>query len=244
MCTVTFIPVKETIYITSNRDEKNWRSPALPPAIYQFNSGNILFPKDSFAGGTWIAFHESGRAIVFLNGAWIGHAPGRNYARSRGLVLLELIDSPDPVSLFSRMNFDQIEPFTAIIYNRGKLDECRWDGIRKHTKSIDAGIPQIWSSATLYSPEMVMRRDQWFKIWQKKYQRPSQEDILNFHRDNSDGAPKYDLLMNRNELVYTVSITSIAVNPEKVIMIYHDLKTNFKATQSLKLVKAFTYRHD
>ena len=242
MCTVTFIPVNETIYITSNRDEKSWRSPALPPAVYAFKTGNILFPKDSFAGGTWIAVHESGRAIVFLNGGWIGHAPGKNYARSRGLILLELIDDPDPVSMFGQMNFDQIEPFTAIIYNEEKLYESRWDGIKKHNKSIETSVPQIWSSATLYSPAMAMRRDQWFKNWHKKYPQPSQEDILNFHRYTGDGDPNHDLLMNRNDSVYTVSITSMAINQDKTVMTYHDIKNKQKAKQELNLAKAIPFK--
>jgi hypothetical protein len=242
MCTVTFIPVNKTIYITSNRDEKNWRSPALPPAIYVFKTGKILFPKDSFAGGTWIAVHESGRAIVFLNGAWISHAPGKNYARSRGLVLLELIDNHDPVLLFSQISFEQIEPFTAIIYNQGSLFECRWDGIKKYYKPIAADAPQIWSSTTLYSPVMVMRRDEWFKSWQKKHSLPSQEDIMNFHQYSGDGDPNHDLLMNRNDMVYTVSITSLAIEQDKAVMIHQDLKNNRKAREELHLGKAIPFR--
>ena len=242
MCTVSFIPVKDKIYMTSNRDEKSWRSPALPPAIYKFATGNILYPKDSHAGGTWIAVHESGRCIVFLNGAWIGHAPGKNYARSRGLILLELIDDPDPVRHFAKVNFEQIEPFTAIIFDQGDLHECRWNGIKKYKKAIGAGSPRIWSSATLYSPEMVMRRDQWFENWLKNHPMPSQEEIMDFHRYSGDGDPQHDLLMNRDNLVYTVSITSLAIGHEKAVMIYQDLKYSRKFRQELTLGKAIVQR--
>src|SRR5215207_5422808 len=101
MCTVTFIRQADKIYITSNRDEKHWRSNALPPAVYPFTSGNLLFPKDGDAGGTWIAAHENGNAIVFLNGGFIAHTPKPPYRKSRGLVLTNLIDRPEPFISFT-----------------------------------------------------------------------------------------------------------------------------------------------
>ena len=66
MCTVTFIPSKEHILLTSNRDEKHWRSPAHAPARYPYSTGAILFPRDGDAGGTWFAVHENGNAVIFL----------------------------------------------------------------------------------------------------------------------------------------------------------------------------------
>ena len=92
MCTVTFIPAKDRIYLTSNRDEKHWRTAALPPAAYEFDSGKMLFPKDGDAGGTWVAAHENGNAIVFLNGGLVAHVPNPPYRKSRGLILLDLLN--------------------------------------------------------------------------------------------------------------------------------------------------------
>ena len=132
MCTVTFIPSGDKLYITSNRDEKHWRSSAFPPALYPFQSGILLFPKDGDAGGTWIAAHENGNAIVFLNGGFVCHQPTPPYRKSRGLVLLDLLDSANPVLSFSLWNLQQIEPFTAVIWNREQLFECRWDSAKKH----------------------------------------------------------------------------------------------------------------
>ncbi len=100
MCTVTFIRSAGKIYITSNRDEKHWRSSALPPTVYPYASGKLLFPKDGDAGGTWIAAHENGNAIVFLNGVLYVIRQNRLIAKSRGLVLLDLLDSINPVSGF------------------------------------------------------------------------------------------------------------------------------------------------
>ena len=84
MCTVTFIPARQRIYLTSNRDEKNWRTDALPPAVYPAGSGQMMYPKDGDAGGTWIAAHDNGNAIVFLNGGMEAHNPQPPYRKSRG----------------------------------------------------------------------------------------------------------------------------------------------------------------
>ena len=41
MCTVSFIPVNDNYILTSNRDEKKLRRPAVPPAVYT-NYGNCI----------------------------------------------------------------------------------------------------------------------------------------------------------------------------------------------------------
>ena len=90
MCTVTFLPVGNTLYLTSNRDEAAARKIADAPQIVPFSAGNILFPKDSEAGGTWVATHENGNAMVLLNGAFVKHQHNPPYRKSRGLIFLEV----------------------------------------------------------------------------------------------------------------------------------------------------------
>src|ERR1700683_1833329 len=131
MCTVTFVPVGDKIYITSNRDEKILRSNAIAPAIYKLKTGNILFPRDKDAGGTWFAVHENGNAVVLLNGGWRKHIPHPPYRKSRGLILLDIIDSENPLSTFFSSNFTEIEPFTSVLWFMSQLFECRWDGKHK-----------------------------------------------------------------------------------------------------------------
>jgi uncharacterized protein with NRDE domain len=104
MCTVSFIRVKEKVFLASNRDEKHFRSSAIPPTVYESETGKLLFPKDADAGGTWIAMHENGNAIIFLNGAFICHLPQPPYRLSRGVILLELITHSSPFNHFSKIN--------------------------------------------------------------------------------------------------------------------------------------------
>lgn len=241
MCTVTFIPVRDKLYITSNRDEKHWRSNALPPAIHAGQLGNLLFPQDGDAGGTWIAAHENGNAIVFLNGGFVRHTPQPPYRKSRGLVLLDLLNTADPVRHFKETQLGGIEPFTAVVWT-GQLFECRWDGEKKHMTQLPASEPHIWSSATLYDEEVVAKRKSWFNKWLQKHPTPTPNDILHFHQFTGDGDAHNDLRMNRNGQVFTVSVTLLALTDELTRMHYLDLKNNNAFTQQLIVEKPMAGR--
>lgn len=238
MCTVTFIPAGDTIYLTSNRDEKHWRSAAIAPQAYAFPSGKILYPKDGDAGGTWIAAHENGNAIIFLNGGLSAHIPQPPYRKSRGLILLDLVEGVTSYNSFLAINLNNIEPFTAIIWDDNLLFECRWDGHTKHHKQLNPTIPHIWSSVTLYSEDIIRKRKKWFDAWLKKNKQPTQQDILHFHQFTGEGDRHNDLMMNRDGHVFTVSITSMAITEQSVSMQYLDLKTNQVATQVLAFEKS------
>lgn len=237
MCTVSFIPAAGNIYLTSNRDENQLRKPALHPEVYEFPTGRLLFPKDADAGGTWISVHENGNAIVFLNGGLVKHIPAPPYRRSRGLVLLDLIDSNNPFDSFNELDLQGIEPFTAIIWDDGKLYECRWDGSRKHLVRPDNTRPHIWSSVTLYTPEIIAKRESWFAAWLTKNPSPTHEDILRFHQFTGDGDSHNDLQMNRNGETFTVSITSVKLETSNTIMHYLDLKNNLTAVSEFAIDK-------
>jgi len=238
MCTVSFIPVNNKIFITSNRDEKHWRSPAIAPKFYTLKTGNVLFPRDADAGGTWFAVHENGNVIVFLNGGFIKHEPRPPYKKSRGVVLLDLVDDETPYERFLKEDFKNIEPFTAIIFDDERLFECRWDGEKKHHHQLNVKQAHIWSSVTLYDDHIINKRKKWFGDWLLKNQSPSQDDILHFHQFTGDGDSHNDLLMNRNGFVFTVSITSLEINEHKGLMRYVDVRDRRQQQQELVFTKA------
>lgn len=224
MCTVTITPVREKFFITSNRDEKNLRKTAVPPAVYEFESGKIIFPKDGNAGGSWIAMHENGNAAVLMNGAFEKHISQPPYRLSRGKIFLHVIASENPVRRFDRLNLERIEPFTLVIIEKGDLYECRWDGTKKYCRQLRNYRSYIWSSATLYDEETVRKREQWFGAFLNKNPVPTQEDILHFHQFSGDGDKNNDLQMERTGLYSTVSITSILLTADRGSMKYLDLK--------------------
>ena len=242
MCTVTFIPSQHKVHITSNRDEKHRRSSASAPAIAEGETGKLMFPRDGDAGGTWIAVHENGNAIVFLNGGFVAHIPTPPYRKSRGLVLLDLLDHAEPFSAFLSMDLDNIEPFTAIVWSEPRLFECRWDGEQKHVLQKDESEPHIWSSVTLYDPEIIAKRSRWFHDWIRKNRFPSQNDILHFHQFTGDGDSHNDLKMDRGQ-VFTVSVTSMSVSKDHAQMRYLDLKNGKSFDQELVFEKSLAGKY-
>ncbi len=223
MCTVTFLPLKHEILFTSNRDEHILRAPAALPEAVEMQYGKVLFPKDGEAGGTWIALHQNGNAMVLLNGAFKKHKHRPPYRKSRGLIFLEIFDTPDPVSAFEDIDLDGIEPFTLVIWAHGALNETRWDGQEKYRIALSADVPHIWSSATLYDEEVVALRKQWFAKWLEATPYKTAESIRLFHEFGGDSDETINLKMNRDGILQTVSITGIEIKPNKAAMYYKDL---------------------
>jgi len=223
MCTVTYIPLGERKFITSNRDEKTLRKKALPPQFYWHGETRLVYPKDGDAGGSWIALTENGNIAVLLNGGFEKHISKPPYRKSRGLVFIDIVKHSCPSEYFLNADLFGIEPFTTIILEQNKLFECRWLGNEKFSKELDPLQPHIWSSATLYEECVRKKREYWFKQWLMKNQTLEQNDILKFHQLAGDGNKNTDLVMKRGETYHTVSITSIELENETRKVCYYDL---------------------
>lgn len=225
MCTVTFIPTPDGFYLTSNRDENKRRGPAEPPGLYSEAGGKLIFPRDADAGGSWVVLKEKATAAVLLNGAFHRHVRKPPYRQSRGVVLLEVMRQADPLEYLAGMDLDDVEPFTLVLFHRGNLWDCRWDGCRKHLRSMDGSAPHIWSSATLYDQVVAGEREQWFEEWLGTRERIVPSDVVAFHRTAGGEDLRNSLVMNRDNELLTVSVTSVVVRKDAASMVYHDLRT-------------------
>jgi hypothetical protein len=226
MCTVTYVPAKGGYFLTSNRDEKYTRSKALHPQQYVINNTSLIFPKDIDAGGTWIVLKENGDALCLLNGAFENFVFTNNYTFSRGQVVLQIASTSDMLFTFDKINLLNTAPFTLIIVSSNNLFECRWDGEKKYIKPLNAQAPHIWSSATLYDSIQQQKRKLWFESWIKNNPEPTTHHLFQFHKNTGDGDKENDLMMNRENKLFTVSITCIAVNNEDCLIKYIDVTTN------------------
>ncbi len=233
MCTVTFIKVQGQFFLTSSRDEKLHRKQALPPDAYSINDVLLLFPKDTDAGGTWIALNEHSGAAVLLNGAFHFHESQPPYRRSRGLVLIDLLGATLPTDFFTKINLEGIEPFTIILLQQFKLFECRWDGTKKFKRQLSTQQSYIWSSATLYNETVQKRREAWFKKWLSTDPQPTQAAIIDFHQFAGDGDEQNDIRMNRDGQLFTVSISGIQLAEKTGVMHYLDLKDGSSYSKQL-----------
>jgi hypothetical protein len=238
MCTVTFIPANDKVFITHNRDEKSIRSRAVPPKQYVVAGHRLLFPRDGHAGGTWIAMHENGNAAVLLNGGFIKHTHQPPYRKSRGLAFLDILTAADLYTSWRKTVLQEIEPFTCILWNDGDLYEARWDGQQKHIKPLDASQSHTWSSVTLYDEAVIAKRFAWFTNWLQQHPHPSIDDITQFHLFAGEGDTHNDLRMNRDGVMLTVSVTAMEVTPRSGTMQYFDLQDNSSHVQELLFTKA------
>lgn len=231
MCTVTFLPVEDGIYLTSNRDEHFTRGRAVAPQRYVINGCNLVFPKDVDKGGSWIASKDNGDVAVLLNGAFTKHIAKPPYRESRGMVLLEVLCKDSPLAYFNECNLIGIEPFTLILYTKAFLFECRWTGTEKHQQELNVGMSYIWSSSTLYDEKVVVQRQKWFDEWKAVESVKTVKDIVDFHRFGGTGNSEADLVMNREGRVMTVSITYVAVLKGESKMTYFDLQQSPEAKE-------------
>ncbi|MFY0594014.1 NRDE family protein [Roseivirga sp.] len=227
MCTVTFLPNGKTDYVlTSNRDETPKRA-ALAPQGYSIGTSTIYYPKDPLAGGTWIATDKKRYTLCLLNGGFEKHKHQPPYRISRGQMVLQFFETNDLQKFRNNFEFEGMEPFTLVVVDSGaqqtRLDEMVWDGKKLHTKTLDATEAYIWSSSTLYPESVRAERRSWFALWTKEQHSYIQEEIMLFHKSGGKGDAWNDFVMNRDEVVKTVSITSIEKAKADFNLVYEDL---------------------
>jgi len=223
MCTVSVVSSNGKTIITSNRDEKILRPSAIAPKNYLINNKNIIFPKDSKAGGTWFAIDESGTVLVLLNGANEKHEVKPPYRKSRGLIVLDVISSLSPKDFWQEINLENIEPFTLVLFQNGELFELRWNGIDKETTALDTNYNHVWSSSTLYPAAIRDKRANWFHTFLDVNPTISESEMMNFHRYTEEENTENGLVINRNDELKTLSITQAVIEKNRVSILHYDL---------------------
>lgn len=222
MCTVSFVSAKNSVIITSNRDEHIQREKAAAPAFHLLKEKKIIFPKDAKAGGTWFAAANAGVVAVLLNGAFVKHMAKPPYRKSRGLILLEIIEADQPLVFFQELDLDNIEPFTVVLYQPGSLHELRWDGNKKHEKALDTSGNYIWSSSTLYTDEVITHRRNLFDRFITTEKNITADMIYDFHGYNH-GDDENGFVINRQTGMKTFSITQAVVKADDIKFMHNDL---------------------
>lgn len=224
MCTVTYLPYKDKIFITSNRDERPSKSGAIAPTVKNFSSGKVLYPQNNKQGGTWIGIHNNGNAMVLINGAFAPHIRKDKYRVSREQTFLEIFDDENPVNKFNEADLHDIEPFTLVVWikKNGTLWEMRWDEYEKFVTSLPSDMPNMWSSVTLFDDAMIQRRKKWFDEWRLAQDNITGDGIRHFHEHGGEGFERLNLNIN-NGATKTLSITGIEISEDRSVMYYHDL---------------------
>ena len=180
MCTVTFVPTEEGFVFSSNRDEDPQRA---AQNLVEDERGDlkVYFPQDKGASGTWFAYSNADQFACVLNGAFEPHQRKEFYTMSRGIMALAYFDYTTIDEFIHAFNFEGMEPFTLILYNKGDFKELKWDEVELHVRSLSVQDIHLWSSATLYNQEWWLDRSVNFKEFVARKQ-PDQVGIMDYHK--------------------------------------------------------------
>ena len=180
MCTVTFVPTEEGFVFSSNRDEDPQRA---AQNLVEDECGDlkVYFPQDKGASGTWFAYSNADQFACVLNGAFEPHQRKEFYTMSRGIMALAYFDYTTIDEFINTFNFEGMEPFTLILYNKGDFKELKWDEVELHVRSLSVQDIHLWSSATLYNQEWWLDRSVNFKEFVARKQ-PDQVGIMDYHK--------------------------------------------------------------
>lgn len=224
MCTVTYIPLQKSILFSSSRDENPNRKNALSPAVVEGENKTLLYPADGLASGTWIGLNNSGNLIILLNGGFLNHTRLEKYRLSRGLIVKQLLDSKNLLLSWEQLDFFEIEPFTLIAFSEGKLHQLVWTGHHKIASQPNPSVSHIWSSATLYAPEIQTLRQQWFQHFLNEHPNPDAKSLEAFLRQSHDQENGFN--MSRHAAIKTCSISVVEIKQQHAEFEYHDLLQN------------------
>jgi len=230
MCTVTYLPLgNDDFILTSNRDEAPLRN-TIQPKKYIEDGVELTYPKDELAGGTWIGLSDKKRLVCLLNGGFKLHKRKNLYKMSRGVIVKNILSSDNSIDYISDFDFADIEPFTLVLVDwKNDLEtyELVWDGETKHFTKLGQE-PKIWSSSTLYTEKMKQLRKDWFADWLLENKDFNQENILEFHQNETLGNVEVSPKMKR-KTVETVSVTSVEKRTSKIDMKYLDLRKSIES---------------
>ncbi|NNF01694.1 MAG: hypothetical protein HKN22_03345 [Bacteroidia bacterium] len=245
MCTVSFLPLSNSGFIlTSSRDEAFDRASASFPftksiALHQ----EVVYPLDPQGTGTWVASSKNS-TVCLLNGAQVKHKHRPPYRHSRGLVVTGFYEYENAKDFYENFDLHDIEPFTLLMLEHQNKDlvfnELLWDGNEKVIRSVDTSNPNIWSSVTLYTDEVISERRSWFKDWLKENKNYDVEKIRNFHHFGGSGNDEISIKMKRGSKLGSLSITSILKSNTDQAMYYEDLEkddlTTYKFSDSINVI--------
>lgn len=235
MCTLSFYPIRNGFILTSNRDVDGNRPAALPPEEVWVENRKLVFPLDPQGKGTWICADDRGRVWILLNGARFKHLSEPPYRMSRGLLLLDPALHQDPDAFRQFANLEGIEPFTLVEASVDSIRVLRWDGNLREVEELDPAFPHIWSSSTLYAPEVARAREQVFSDWVSENDPLDREDLLAFHLSSGHGNPVDDRVLAFPSGQQTVSVSSLYMQSDFLNWLYLDLAQGGRWRKALDL---------
>ncbi len=146
--------------------------------------------------------------------------------------MLDIISAPSAIEAWKTIDLTNIEPFTLVLFQDNLLYQLRWNDIEKETVTLDATQNYIWSSSTLYAKEVREKRANWFATFIDTKPQVSEDEMYQFHRYAEGDNKEHGLVINRNDVLKTLSITQTVIDKNKVVLSHYDLQQQKKFTNS------------
>lgn len=217
MCTVTWTRTADGYVLFSNRDERDSRELALGPRVNALSDVKYIAPVDGDHGGSWIGVNHYGLTLCLLNR--YGDIPAENLVEftSRGLLLIELIDSrlaESVVNRIKRLDLLRYRPFTLLVLTTvAPALIVHWNGREFYTEdNAERHVPLTSSSAA--EPGIAAERLRQFEVM-KNGSSMDQTLLEQFHRSHLPVRGPYSVCMHRDG-AKTVSLSRISVSRREI----------------------------
>jgi hypothetical protein len=103
---------------------------------------------------------------------------------------------------------------------------------------VDSAQPAFWSSVTLYPEDVRVWRKSLFEKWLVAHQDFDQDEIMRFHRYGSGDDNWNGFVMNREERVKTLSISSVQKLSNTFVFRHSDLVAGETYSETLDVKHA------
>ena len=212
MCIISFYKKNDEIVLTHNRDEAINRVASLHIEERQWNDKKYFAPIDREKNGTWIFYNEDYVACILNGGKEKPQHLKTSYRKSRGIILLELMNYQSVEDFVENEELDDIAPFTIFVFERKskKIYLLFWDGIQLEMNDLSDENFVFRASSTLYSTSMMQEIENKFPT----FNTTSPIELFNFHQS---------IKMNNGDVESgkaTTSITQIFANSSEISMKY------------------------
>jgi len=196
MCTLSWKRSKDSFHLFFNRDETITRSEALLPRMMEKGQMKLIAPIDPAGGGTWLGVNHAGVVVALVNDYQANQPSHKVCLRSRGLLVLECLQSGDLDLLkgyLMKVDFSVYAGFLLHAFSFAQQGfQLGWNGVSYQIKN-EAELTLPISSSSKYPVEAQLYRSGLFK---KNFRVESQRD---FHRHHDEKNPALSAWMMRED---------------------------------------------
>jgi len=223
MCTLSFLPLKNSYIAAMNRDEQRTRVAALPPAIHEGAGLPTLYPQEP-DGGTWIGGTARGKLLALLN--WYSKEPARlgQKQRSRGEIIPAILAEATTESTdrtLRQLSLVGLFPFRLFGFFplEQAIHEWCWDTRALETKSYEWGRHHWFSSSCSDTKAAIWRGAACERAWREDPGDPAAW-LRKRHASHDPEPGPFSICVHREDAA-TVSYTEVQWDDRGLQMRYH-----------------------